>query len=164
MCYSTCSVHVQENEDVVAKALKQQEAAPTSLSTDRACAAGVAEGDAADSVPPDSRVQGVGDGGDCEVSRAGRFAISRCLPRWSRRGLAVAGLDEEQAACLARADPAEDETNGFFVAVFEREVGGGEPVGATKKRRKRQNKNRKKKKRKREEAIQVEDGDAGDGL
>jgi 25S rRNA (cytosine2278-C5)-methyltransferase len=41
------------------------------------------------------------------------------LKHWKRRGHTCAGLTEEQAACLIRADM-EDETNGFFVAYFER--------------------------------------------
>ncbi|CAM9706950.1 unnamed protein product, partial [Hapterophycus canaliculatus] len=53
-----------------------------------------------------------------------RFELTRCLSRWSRRGRAVAGLSKAQAACLVRTDPYEDETNGFFVAVFQR--GGAE--------------------------------------
>lgn len=153
MCYSTCSIHVEENEGVVMKALQQQSQDPPSSSTS----------------------------GD-------RFVLSRRLPKWHRRGLAVAGADERQAACMVRADPTEDQTNGFFVAVFERqrrmgspqqqaasdsatlksmdamvnrdksaidgsgtvdpvELGDGDIIGNTKKRRNR-HKNRKKKKRK----------------
>jgi putative methyltransferase len=42
-----------------------------------------------------------------------------CLEHWKRRGHTVAGLTEKQAQCLIRADRG-DETNGFFVAYFER--------------------------------------------
>eukprot|EP00752_Nemacystus_decipiens_P002477 g2330.t1 len=104
VCYSTCSVHVEENEDVVAKALDQQEPShppPTTTST-----ATTATAAAAATCPE-------------------RFELSRCLSRWPRRGQVVAGLTEAQAACLVRTDPSRDETNGFFVAVFERGRGSG---------------------------------------
>ncbi|CAM9754456.1 unnamed protein product [Lampetra fluviatilis] len=74
--YSTCSVHQQENEDVVRQAL-------------------------ADS--------------------AGAFRLVHILPEWRRRGLPVF----PGAECCVRADPHEDRTHGFFVALFERNVGGG---------------------------------------
>eukprot|EP00903_Cladosiphon_okamuranus_P019714 g18116.t1 len=96
VCYSTCSVHVEENEDVVAKALDQQQPSP----------------------PPPATTT-------IAASSPGRFELSRCLSRWPRRGQVVSGLTEAQAACLVRTDPSEDETNGFFVAVFER-VGGAD--------------------------------------
>lgn len=158
VCYSTCSVHAEENEDVVAKALDQQPIRPLLTTTTTASTSAAAS--------------------------SKRFELSRCLSRWPRRGLAVSGLSKAQAACLARTDPFEDETNGFFVAVFERgvssngsvtssgELGSGVPSGscsgngggggdggagvggksngepATKKKRNR-HKNRKKNKKKR---------------
>ncbi|KAI2511060.1 Pfam Nol1 Nop2 Fmu [Fragilaria crotonensis] len=42
-----------------------------------------------------------------------------CLRQWKRRGHEVEGLTTEQSKCLIRADRG-DETNGFFVAYFER--------------------------------------------
>jgi 25S rRNA (cytosine2278-C5)-methyltransferase len=44
-----------------------------------------------------------------------------CMQGWKRRGQVVDGLTAEQAACLIRADW-QDETNGFFVACFERTI------------------------------------------
>ena len=106
-----------------------------------------------------------------------RFKLSRCLSRWPRRGLAVSGLSKKQAACLVRTDPFEDETNGFFVAVFERESGvrvpgvggegdeggggGGPEVEGKKKRNRHKNRKKNKKKRKREEAEGGGGGEAG---
>lgn len=180
VCYSTCSIHVEENEAVVAKALEQQPAPPPpppNSSSGHPAGAAVTPSAAPSSnkgnqekleVSAPARVvsttvssstqdtASVGiDAG--KVTSGGRFKLSRCLSRWPRRGLAVRGLDENQAACMVRTDPSEDETNGFFVAVFERE--GGE----TKKKRNRnknKNKNRKKnkKKRKREEAEGLGEG------
>jgi putative methyltransferase len=42
-----------------------------------------------------------------------------CLREWKRRGQVVEGITKEQAQCMIRADRADD-TNGFFVAYFER--------------------------------------------
>lgn len=126
----------------------------------------------------ESSAKSGGGGGAAFGSTLGRFKLSRCLSRWSRRGLAVSGLSKKQAACMVRTDPLEDETNGFFVAVFEREngvasgeggvgkgggVGGGGGGGRSEvegKKRRNRHKNRKKnkKKRKREEAGGDEDG------
>ena len=45
----------------------------------------------------------------------------RCLSTWKRRGMDCDGLlSREQADAMIRVDPTEDETNGFFVACFER--------------------------------------------
>jgi putative methyltransferase len=44
-----------------------------------------------------------------------------CLSSWSRRGNVVPGLTKNQAECVIRADRG-DETNGFFVAYFERKT------------------------------------------
>lgn len=64
-----------------------------------------------------------GGGGGEGAPRAA--AMGECKPYVRRRrGQLVEGLTPAQAACLVRCDPAEDETAGFFVAVFERRVGG----------------------------------------
>ena len=76
--YSTCSVHREENEDVVAKVLR-------------------------------------------DAGRAAGFRLIPALPGWHRRGFATPGLSDKEVACVVRVDPAEDSTNGFFVALFERE-------------------------------------------
>jgi len=47
-----------------------------------------------------------------------QFQLVRILPNWKRRGLAIF---EEAEYCI-RSDPSEDQTNGFFVACFERKV------------------------------------------
>jgi putative methyltransferase len=50
-----------------------------------------------------------------------RFVLKKCLSTWSRRGLDTTKiLTKEQANCLVRANGLEDQTNGFFVAYFER--------------------------------------------
>ena len=50
------------------------------------------------------------------------FKLARALPKWHRRGIAIDGLSTEDARCLIRADPIEDDMEGFFVAIFERDV------------------------------------------
>lgn len=113
-------------------------------------------------------VYGSGSDPSGGVAAAGRFVLTRCLPKWPRRGLQAAGASEQQAACMVRADPSQDETNGFFVAVLERERAGkavrqeeidvtemgarsttetGDGVVGAKKRRNR-HKNRRKKRKK----------------
>lgn len=199
VCYSTCSIHTQENEDVVAKALDRQPAPPPTPTpgaagearTVQECATSPA---AEINVPPCSDGGGgskVGvspadavneralavptaneNGGGGVIATSGRFKLSRCLSRWPRRGLAVSGLNESQAACMVRTDPSEDETNGFFVALFEREgcgvarSGSEGTTGEAKKQRRNRHKNRKKKnnrKRKREEEGKEAGEDSGRG-
>ncbi|GBG27581.1 25S rRNA cytosine-C5-methyltransferase rcm1 [Hondaea fermentalgiana] len=48
------------------------------------------------------------------------FVLTRALPSWPTRGVASEGLSAQDAAMLVRADPAKDETSGFFVALFLR--------------------------------------------
>ena len=63
---------------------------------------------------------------ECVVSQAlaqcgneWHLAPPACLQHWKRRGHEAGGLTKVQANCLIRADK-DDETNGFFVAYFER--------------------------------------------
>lgn len=77
----------------------------------------------------------------------------------------MSGLDEAQAACLVRADPTEDETNGFFVAVFQREVGGnasGDGFNTTGSKRRNRHKNRDKKAKKRQKREEEAKGEGVD--
>lgn len=74
--YSTCSVHVLENESVVEKALLSN-------------------------------------------SRGWKLVAPHCLRHWGRRGQVTGTITADQAHCMIRANR-EDDTNGFFVAYFER--------------------------------------------
>lgn len=113
-------------------ALQQQPPpSPPANSNDHVTHSGQAAG-AADGLLPAADLAGVGTTGIAGSSGSaqnyahsgGRFVLSRCLPKWHRRGLVAAGADEPRAACMVRTDPTQDQTNGFFVAVFEREGGG----------------------------------------
>jgi putative methyltransferase len=48
-----------------------------------------------------------------------KLVAPSCLQHWKRRGHVVDALTREQASCLVRSNQ-NDETNGFFVAYFER--------------------------------------------
>jgi len=74
--YSTCSVHAEENERVVA------------------------------AVMPAARELG--------------YELAAAIPSWPRRGWEGEGLEREDAAKVVRADPAQDDCEGFFVALFSR--------------------------------------------
>ena len=76
--YSTCSVHVKENEEVVRDVM--------SAANERG------------------------------------FKLAHALPTWHRRGFVIDGLSQSDAKCLIRADPIEDDMEGFFVAIFERDI------------------------------------------
>jgi 25S rRNA (cytosine2278-C5)-methyltransferase len=84
--YSTCSIHVQENEGVVAAALGS------------------------------------------DVGRAAGWRLEAALPAWHRRGVrgSAPGLTDAEADALVRVDAVEDETDGFFVALFVKGDGGGD--------------------------------------
>lgn len=57
-----------------------------------------------------------------EAARAKGFKLFHALPKWHRRGVRIEGLSESDAQCVIRADPMEDDMEGFFVAIFERDV------------------------------------------
>jgi 25S rRNA (cytosine2278-C5)-methyltransferase len=50
----------------------------------------------------------------------GRWRLIRALPKWETRGMGWPGLTAAESDCLLRADPDRDETQGFFVALFQR--------------------------------------------
>lgn len=82
VAYSTCSVHVAENEAVVAAALE--------------------------------------GGGDAPPARVAGWRLATALPAWLTRGERGGALCDADADAVIRAG-AGDGTDGFFVAVFERE-------------------------------------------
>jgi putative methyltransferase len=56
-----------------------------------------------------------------EEATALGFRLTRALPSWSRRGLRARGLDADDASMMLRTNPVEDDTDGFFVALFQRD-------------------------------------------
>ena len=129
VAYSTCSVHFEENERVVAAALAWL----------RGGGGGGGEG------------EGEGEGEEKKKKKKKRpssssgaasplaplpappprgWRLARALLAWPTRGIVIPegaeeeahplSLSAEDAAKVVRADPATDGTDGFFVAVFER--------------------------------------------
>ena len=120
--YSTCSIHTEENEEVVATILASVKAAQ------------------------DLAVEGGGGGGN-----VGGFELSTALPQWHRRGYfdrpvpadplsqeagggggggssdGASGQRWAWADRLVRCQGPTDHTNGFFVAVFDRVLPEAEP-------------------------------------
>jgi len=123
--YSTCSIHVEENEMVVAAALKSQRKAYGEGAADKEGkeGGGVMEGSGKEGEKKRQTQE--------QKQQLAPFELVRALPSWPRRGLSrtlegrETGLSEEEANCLVRTDPRHDLTNGFFVAYFEREGTGG---------------------------------------
>jgi putative methyltransferase len=89
--YSTCSIHQEENEDVVAAILAEQP--PTPASSNHA------------KPRPFSVVEAMSGAGGCSA-------------KWKRRGAEDCGYEFRDR--VVRCKPGEDRTHGFFVAVFER--------------------------------------------
>ena len=132
--YSTCSVHNEENEHVVAHVLDCERAKPTS-------------------------------------ARLGPFCLAKALPQWPRRGrpgvhrfpppegnedkeasvIAASSLpcrlNPTEADCLVRVMPEKDETNGFFVALFQRGVVTTQDVQSAADRQRKKKRNAKRKER-----------------
>jgi len=101
--YSTCSLHGEENEAVVAAALGEHNDA-------------LNDGEEKWRLTSPRCLRG--------WSRRGRSGVA------AKGG--GEGLSSEETLCLVRADPFEgDQTNGFFVAYLEREVAGGSEPDVT---------------------------------
>ena len=101
--YSTCSIHNEENEGVVAAAL---------------------------GITPNSKKIIINDENDNSHEKFekkldnenGEWELISpvSLAQWIRRGIPVYGLSDQQSKCLIRCNAEDDETNGFFVACFQR--------------------------------------------
>ena len=65
---------------------------------------------------------GDGDAAAAPPARAAGWRLATALPAWPTRGRPGAGLSDEEAGRVLRADPAADMTDGFFTAVFERDA------------------------------------------
>ena len=54
------------------------------------------------------------------LERHPEFSLQMCMPIWERRGKIVKGLDSQDARKCIRCDPKLDCSNGFFVALLQR--------------------------------------------
>lgn len=100
LVYSTCSIHTEENEDVVATILSQQNDEITSSSSSSSSS-----------------------GNGSAVNSCWDVIAPQRFTSWTRRGVSHPGLTQSQSDCLIRCDPA-DQTSGFFVALFKKTVSG----------------------------------------
>lgn len=123
--YSTCSVHVEENEMVVAAALRAQMGGGRPMEAEMGL----------ERIEEENKMN---EGGammdkkeNMSLPHTRLFELVPAMPSWPRRGLCrgsdgnETGLTEDEARCILRTDPKEDLTNGFFVAYFERQGTGG---------------------------------------
>lgn len=95
--YSTCSIHREENESVVAEVLSSASVLPSTPSSDA-----------------------IG----CDTVPSPWTVVEPCrLTKWSRRGESYPGLRPELQEMLIRCHPS-DGLNGFFVAVFKKQHSG----------------------------------------
>ena len=95
--YSTCSVNVEENEDVVASAL------------------------AADSARRQGKAVGSALAGGCDIQYQPGWILVKTLQTWPRRGV-PGSLSHSEAAKCVRFNAEKDLCLGFFIACFERIV------------------------------------------
>lgn len=116
--YSTCSIHVEENEAVVAQILHQVNSSQVGSSTELSTAAG--------ETTKQSKKKAKNGAGTGETAVMWRLTAPPRLKVWTRRGLPFTAVESdgptltaEQSAALIRCAP-EDGTNGFFVSLFER--------------------------------------------
>jgi len=56
------------------------------------------------------------------VAKGLGWRLEKALPGWHRRGAAQEGLTQAEAGCLLRTDPLLDGCDGFFLALFVRDV------------------------------------------
>ena len=120
VAYSTCSVHFEETERVVAAALAWL----------RGGGGGGGEGEGEGEGAPSSSSGAASPLAPLPAPPPRGWRLARALPAWPTRGIVIPegaeedahplSLSAEDAAKVVRADPATDGTDGFFVAVFER--------------------------------------------
>ncbi len=120
VAYSTCSVHAEENERVVARALAwlrgEEEGEEGGKKSGSSGGAGSGDADASASASASAS--------PLALPPPKGWRLARALPDWPTRGIPEEGnaltLSAGDAAKVIRAHPATDGTDGFFVAVFER--------------------------------------------
>lgn len=90
IAYSTCSIHPEENEEVIARVLCRVQNEPDRISTDK------------------------------YDSSEWKVVAPTNLKDWPRRGQIVNGLTADEAAACIRVDARHDHTHGFFVCCLQR--------------------------------------------